>query len=330
VQIGAQVLHNLLFQRPIEFEVEELLAARLSLVREGIWPLALERFLESGGKLPPSAKSELMEAAAWPLRCLAELREIESACQASGIPILVFKGSALAFSTYPKPVQRSFGDIDLAVPRHYRSEFEAILEGLGFRLPADDTLAVRNQLILDLHDHPLNQMANLVGGIPERWWEVSEPLHVSTGQVLRLPHELEFVLSLFHGAKHAYSRANWIVDVAVQCQRESEKLAQTVKQFGAQHHLWMAQQCLREWYQLELPPALKAQAVAPGWMDFWSSALLRRVLERRAPDFLGMLTPLWLLPGIRAKLAYLWPVVFPPGRGLWERIGYFWSRLRER
>ena len=334
VTIVWEIVHSLLEQRPLNFSVKVLRAHRDELSCEGLWGLALERFFQIGDGLPTDLKDEYLRAAAFPLRCLGELRPIEERCRAEGIPLLVFKGCALAFSVYARPVQRSFGDVDLAIPRSHRLRFEEILRELGCWLPRpgdpnSDGLVICRDLSLDVHEHPLQQLAEVLPGIPNNWWEEGLPLHPAVPGVMRLPTKWEFLLALFHGAKHAFARANWVVDIAVLARTNDPELAVVVRQYRAGRHLWLAQECLRVWYGVELPESLQAEIRPPGPWELWSRWLCHRILERRAPDFLGMLTPLWVMRGWGSRLKYLWPRVFPKGKNPWQRLRHFWNRLSQ-
>ncbi len=62
-----------------------------------------------------------------------QLHEISAAFEAEGIPFLVWKGAALAFSVYPDPAMRPGEDIDLLIlPDHFKKA-RSILEALGYK-----------------------------------------------------------------------------------------------------------------------------------------------------------------------------------------------------
>lgn len=318
--IAAQVVRNL-FQLDPPPTPEQLKNSHRLLLAEGLWGLALQRCSEHHGGLPERMKSDYMACVLWEMRCLSILKEISLKTEALGIPVVTFKGCSLAFSGSYQPGQRVFGDIDLAIPRPFRNQFLAILRELGYAVTEGQGEAMREGIFLDLHYHPLHQLAGAVECDPDSWFRESVPLDPRSGQILRLHPRHEFILSLFHGAKHAYSRINWIVDLALLIRdQDPAMLAHTVRQYHAERHLWLAGQCLKLWFDIELPPQLRALCRSPRPWDPFSPFLLRRILDRTAPDYLGMLTPLWATRGWKRRLNYLRRSLFPSNVGTLPRL----------
>jgi hypothetical protein len=71
-------------------------------------------------------------------------------CAQAGIPLLVLKGMALAFTAYEQPADREMIDIDLLVPQERLAEVEAIVKPLGYSAAHDEdrpaTMALDNHL----------------------------------------------------------------------------------------------------------------------------------------------------------------------------------------
>ncbi|MBX3166755.1 MAG: nucleotidyltransferase family protein [Candidatus Eremiobacteraeota bacterium] len=308
--------------------LEDLAVHKSQLQREGLWVPALQRHLEAGDTLPEDWKRDLITAISWELHCQETLREISEIVGRHSIPLMTFKGCALAFGTYRVRGQRVFGDIDIAVPPRFRRRVQELLEEIGFRAASGATMS-RGALSLDLHDHPLHQLSILASSHRD-WWSEAVPLDPELGPVLRLKNEHEFLLALLHGSKHAFSRANWVVDVLVLAWRgDSEVLAQSVTAYHAGRHLWLASRCLSEWYGAALPPALEAASRPPGALDVFTHWFARLVLARRAPDFLGMLTPVWAIPSPIGRVRYLGRALFPEDSSLCQRLKRLGQRFLE-
>jgi len=308
---------------------ELLLSQEAWLRREGLWIAALDWCLRSGSSLETKHRVEHLEAVAWELRVRATLREIGLAAEARGVRLLVFKGCALSLGYYLHPGQRSYGDIDLAVEAKDRAQFEQLLFGHGFSRPVG-TVYYREGLALDLHHHPLHQLSLDLQLGPDPWEQSLVRLPVGYGTVFVLPAEQEFILTLFHGAKHAFSRANWVADLWLISQKRSSKaLAEAVAGRQAERHLWLAQQCLQRWFAADFPNELRSVATPPPTLDILSRLLVQQILKRRAPDFVGMLTPLWALQGWRAKWNYLCRALAPvPEESLGQKVWRLLSSLK--
>lgn len=307
----ASLLHGLLDARHRCAQPQFLLEQESWLRREGLWIAALELAIRSIS-LKPAWRKDLLEATAWDLRCRSTLQEIGRAAELHGLQILTFKGCSLSLKHYVAVGQRSFGDIDLAVPPGQRTKLEDQLTQSGFSLPVAG-IAYRNGLSLDLHEHPLHQLHLGVKLSVEDWWATAEPIGADYGALRTLPTEQEFLLALFHGAKHAFSRANWIADLWVLAHRcEASRLAQVVILHRAGRHLWLAQRCLKMWFSEDFPVQLHGAIRPPSRFDVFSHHLLRLILRRQAPDYLGMLTPIWAIQGFGNKLRYLRSALAPP------------------
>ncbi|MBS2034794.1 nucleotidyltransferase family protein [bacterium] len=300
---------------------DEIQSAYRSLQSEGLWGLALQRCSQVHGNLSDTMKSDFMACIIWEMRCLAVLKELSTRTEGLGIPIVTFKGCSLAFSGGYRPGQRAFGDIDLAIPKAGKEKLVMILRELGYFVGERQGEALREGIYLDLHNHPLHQLAGALENDPDSWFREAVPLDPRSGKVLRLHFRHEFILSLFHGAKHAFSRVNWLVDLVILMNQQNPAvLAQAVQHYRAQRHLWLAGECLKHWFDMDLPQALKQACAPPRVWDPVTPFILKRILARTAPDYLGMLTPLWATRGLHKKLRYLQKTLFPDNIGFRARI----------
>lgn len=265
--------------------------------------------------LPPEIKTNFIQAVAFEIQCASILREVSQAAAERDIPVLVFKGAALALSAYPQAGQRGFGDLDIAVPQEKLAEFTLLLAELGFL--GQDVSFLRNGIYLDLHTHPLHQLAEIVGPASASWWATAVPLGERAGAALRLSHENEFILALFHGAKHSFSRAGWVVDVALLAQKIGpDRVAELVQDYRVESQLSIAAICLERWFGCPLSVVPEA---APVLTNFFHRRFVNMILARKAPDYLGMLSPLRSAHSRVAALRYLWRNLYPKEIPTWQR-----------
>jgi hypothetical protein len=102
---------------------------------EGVIPLLHEKL--AGGSWPAPVRDELRRRsvgqAMWELRHQQVLNGVFEALNARDIEAIIIKGTALAYSLYANPLQRSRGDTDLLVPESGKQTVFEVLEAAGFQ-----------------------------------------------------------------------------------------------------------------------------------------------------------------------------------------------------
>jgi hypothetical protein len=104
-----------------------LLAAR----EEGVFLLLADRL-----GWEPFA-DELRDAAVVDALRTLELRTVLAALGEGGIPSVLLKGAALAYTCYPRPELRPRADTDLLIPENARDRVASVLSRLGYRRPSE-------------------------------------------------------------------------------------------------------------------------------------------------------------------------------------------------
>ena len=119
-------------------DLADVAAAR----EHGVAPLlyAALRAARGGATAPPEVMSALArtarEDALLEQLQRADLRSVVRALAGAGVPALLFKGSALAYSVYDEPWHRPRADTDLLVRREDVERVRRVLEAIGYaRLP---------------------------------------------------------------------------------------------------------------------------------------------------------------------------------------------------
>ena len=86
--------------------------------------------------VPPEIQAaltaDLRKAAVHAMRAETELAQILAALQSAQVPVVVLKGATLA-ARYPHEALRSYGDLDLLIPREQMAPAERVLGELGYR-----------------------------------------------------------------------------------------------------------------------------------------------------------------------------------------------------
>jgi hypothetical protein len=116
-----------------------------SIEQNGIAPLVYAR--SSDWPIRSSLRDIAIRAAAGETSRLIDVRGVLDAFEASGIRVLIIKGTGLAYDIYPSPELRPRGDTDLLIAEADLDAVQTIMRGLGYTSPltSGDTLAVRQQ-----------------------------------------------------------------------------------------------------------------------------------------------------------------------------------------
>jgi hypothetical protein len=211
----------------------------------------------------------------WNLRLAAELRRLQSLLSADPLPVLAYKGPALAYDLYRHLGLRDSEDLDLLVRREHLSRASACLVAAGY-LPEYDLAGMALEDYV-AHACERNFVHPELGVMVELHWQITPPafaVHFPEEEVWRDPQRLEFnqvscsapslevlLLALStHGAKHMWERINWLVDIAELSGRDHTLDWERVRQMADRMHLrrvlHLAVQLAQNLVGGEMPPAL--------------------------------------------------------------------------
>ena len=143
----------------VEFRILESIAGRHSL-RALLRDRTFARCAQHGHVADPDGTAltdTALREAALETQRNASLVDIIEALALAGVPALIFKGTALAHSHYPRPELRERADTDLAVDRAHLPTAGCVLERLGFRAMAanEGSLIMRQRLYRRRDTHGL-------------------------------------------------------------------------------------------------------------------------------------------------------------------------------
>lgn len=163
------------------------------------------------------------------LQLAAEMVRVRSELHAASIPSLPFKGPPLAQRLWGDVALRSMGDLDLVI--HAGDAFKAhriMLDG-GYRpkvavLPHQEKAFLRYEhdraytrgddgMVVELHWRLFDRYIAFQLTDEELWGGLDEN---GIGEILP---EVETIILALHGAKHAWTSAGWVVDIAAMLTR---------------------------------------------------------------------------------------------------------------
>jgi hypothetical protein len=116
-----------------------------SIEQNGLAPLVYAR--SPDWPIRASLRDIAIRAAAGETARLNDLRAVLTAFEANGIPVLIIKGTGLAYDIYPSPELRPRGDTDLLIAESDLDAVRTILHARRYTSPltSGDTLAIRQQ-----------------------------------------------------------------------------------------------------------------------------------------------------------------------------------------
>jgi len=158
----------------------------------------------------------------------AELVRLVRLLEGEGIPVLSLKGPLLAKELYGELGQRHAGDIDLLVAPENAGRADGLLRGAGYRrvAPDFDLTPLQEKCYLRFR-HEFSYLASAPRPRMEMMWQLEQfsnlddvwrravKQELGGHQIHILPPDLNAHYLFQHGARHAWFRLFWLVDVSL-------------------------------------------------------------------------------------------------------------------
>jgi hypothetical protein len=297
---------------------------------EGVRPLLVEHLLREtpraldDGQYAALADRAAREAAR-AVHTQVELRDCLADLVRAGVPCVVFKGAATAYTLFPRPELRPMDDADLLLDARHRQAAVATLETRGYDAVPGNT-AVLHQVLLRKPAvgggfHNLDLHWRLTSRAHPR---PRDPMHAralllravqlpALGPTALQPDPLDRLLI---AAQHLWAhhagalRLIWLYEIhlmvlALDAAQRGE-LRERARRFGHAGMLASALAASAAVFSTPVGDLLDAPASD---------------LSRRQPRAVRWLAELRELPGSRARLAWLWQHALPPADFMRERAG---------
>jgi hypothetical protein len=181
----------------------------------------------------------------------AELRRLVAALQSAGIRAAAYKGPALAMRAYGHLALRTYADLDLLVAPEDVPAAARVLEGCGYVSahrfsPAQDAVFRRTDgdypfhhphtaALVELHCH----VSSARFCVPLPTAELlarARPVPIGGGEVPALADDDLFLALCLHGAKHRWSRLEWLAaaaGLALRAELDLEAIVRRASSIGA-------------------------------------------------------------------------------------------------
>lgn len=202
-------------------QLTPLLFCRLRAIDPALTPPALLNRL----------RSRFYEMSARNYRLAWKLVEVTSRLEAESIPVLAYKGPAVALAAYGDVTLREFEDLDLLIRRSDLPKAVERMRRWGFHLSKKSfrpeipsqvkryhaaTLDSPDRTYrVDLHWDLAKDYERAFSPAVEKLWERAERLELPHGSIPVMCREDLFLALSFHGARHRWSRLKWLLDVAM-------------------------------------------------------------------------------------------------------------------
>jgi hypothetical protein len=168
-----------------------------------------------------------------------KLVDLTSLLEAHHIPVLVYKGPALATALYGNLALRQYSDLDLVVRKEHLLKAVGVMRHCGFEVvptlgrpqmlpylccPENSRHLTRAEEIpfrapdktyfVDVHWQLGHGPWRAFSPDVEKMWERTEKLDLPQGSVSTFCREDLFLALCYHGSKHRWSHLKWLLDVA--------------------------------------------------------------------------------------------------------------------
>jgi hypothetical protein len=165
-----------------------------------------------------------------------ELRRVDELFSRNDVPVIAFKGVALAAFLYGDLSQREYGDLDIIVPSQHVAQAERLLGALGYSGPHRDSefrhafLAFQRQYAferedidawIDLHWH-FNGAHSPFPLQPQDIWNDRAEVAIGDRRIATLSGANLALLLAGHGTKEAWKALGWVRDFATLIHREPD------------------------------------------------------------------------------------------------------------
>jgi hypothetical protein len=203
---------------------------------------------EFAAAMPTDVRAEVatleMQSRAYAVSRSLILLDLVRELEASGIPVLVLKGPAIAITAYDDPSRRIFSDADLLVRRQDLNRARDLVLARGytasFQLERESALIASQEALefsdsrmaVELHWTLLSRHLRFNLDVDDLWREAVE-IECLGSTIRTLGPEHQFLYLCAHGAKHEWGVFRWICDVAQLSQRLTPQQAASVVELAA-------------------------------------------------------------------------------------------------
>lgn len=248
-------------------------------------------------------KQEAIENCQSVLTLLGRLSELQKIFNREGVPILVFKGPLLAEIAYGENSLRQAGDIDVLIQRENFDRAKELLESHGYQMIPPLTSA-QQKAHLNFHCE-IQFMRDNGFTVVDLHWSLTPrtfPFALNSSDVFARRREMSdggqrfgtfdfedlILFQCMHGAKHYWSRLEWVASLAEITGRVSFDWNQLIERARRAHGLKMLALGLTlaaQHGEVQIPASVLDQVDARGSMKEFAGEILAAIFDKRDLEF---------------------------------------------
>lgn len=209
-----------------------------------------------------------------------QLIKLITLLQENKIPVIAYKGIALAALAYNDISLRQFGDIDILIQKKDFYEVKELLLQIGCK-PAWELNPKQEKAVLKYYyEYPFQYRENNTF-IEVHWkfvepffpfeldyeaiWKRTRTIKLYGKNISTLSPEDYLIILCMHGSKHFWNRLSWICDIAKIIENTEvnwEIVIQRAIDVGTLRMVWLGLKCAREILNINLPERISEQIEA--------------------------------------------------------------------
>jgi hypothetical protein len=260
------------------------------------------------------------------------LQHLDGLFKANAVEYRVFKGIVTAKSVYQEDYLRSFGDVDILVRADQLQAVESLLQQEGF-IHAEDLYSHFPDEIIQKYSFAqhfnraqpynvsLDVHLNLSGRLhpfqfdSAEFWHNHTAIAIDGSTILTFDRAYQAVYAIYHAFKHYFFKLIWFIDAFLlldQEQLDPAKFQQLIEKYKLSRLLVFYSQITLNLFG-RLPRAIKQLPVTSKRPHRIINA--QTVLRGSLPyshSRVRILLPMYYLPGLFARMRFLWTQLFPP------------------
>lgn len=200
-----------------------------------------------------------------------QLIKIIKLLQENDIPVIAYKGMALAALAYQDISLRQFGDIDLLIKKKDFFKVKDLLLQIGCKPAWQLNPQQENAVLKYYYEYPFNYGEH--NTFIEVHWKFVEPffpfefdydeiwkrtkiINLYGKSISTLSHEDHLIILCMHGSKHFWNRLSWVCDIAKLVENTEidwETVIRRAKDSGSLRMLWLGLKCAQKILNIGLP-----------------------------------------------------------------------------
>lgn len=255
------------------------------------------------------------------LRRQHALRQVLSALQAAGVPVICVRGMAVTETLYgDKAYLRPQSDVDLLFDDELMLSAKQALWDIGYRPDqVYRNIYFRGDIALDLHSDPLgvermHTWQYLTPLTRKHFFAMAEQGELLGVPALMLPAGIHLPYLCFHALKHSFERLTWLNDIAllardIDGKHQWDEVLAGIDAFALQRPCFFALSYVAQYLQAPVPDRV-LEKIRPN-MGIIERGLFTRFMAHETIPYLAERLFARMQPDLKHRLAFWKETIYP-------------------